>query len=193
MNEYVLFASVWFVAAATPGADTMLVLSAAISRGWKAVVPYSIGITLAKLVLLIGAYFGLTWLLAEQPQVLVALKWFGALFLVWRALSLWRTASAPESKALGGFWPGLAFAFAIGVSNPQAMLFYVALIPQVAGATNVWLLAGIIAIGFTVISAGYALLALPIQRALQRGANRLIVNRVVAAIFVVIAVVFVTR
>jgi threonine/homoserine/homoserine lactone efflux protein len=192
MSGYLLFASVWFVAAATPGADTMLLLTTAISRGWRATIPYSLGITLAKVALLTVSYFGLSWVLTTHPEWLTGLKWFGAAFLVWRAVSLWRSKGSAATKSQDGFWPGLALAFAIAVSNPQAMLFYIAIVPQVAAETNVWALNLIIAVGFTLISAMYALLAAPIQR-LLRGSNQQIVNRFVAGLFVTLAIVFVTR
>ena len=192
MSAYLLFASVWFVAAATPGADTMLLLTTAVSRGWRAIVPYSLGITLAKIVLLTIAYFGLSWLLTQYPDALTTLKWFGAAFLCWRAWQLWRSDGKLEVEGKAGFWTGFATAFAVGVSNPQAMLFYIAIVPQVVAQTNVWALNAIIAVGFSLISAMYALLAKPIQR-LLRGSNQLIVNRVIAALFVVLATVFVTR
>ncbi len=192
MSAYLLFASVWFVAAATPGADTMLLLTTAVSRGWRAIVPYSLGITLAKIVLLTIAYFGLSWLLTQYPDTLTTLKWFGAAFLCWRAWQLWRSDGKLEVEGKAGFWTGFAAAFAVGVSNPQAMLFYIAIVPQVVAQTNVWALNAIIAVGFSLISAMYALLAKPIQR-LLRGSNQLIVNRIIAALFVVLAAVFVTR
>ncbi len=192
MSAYLLFASVWFVAAATPGADTMLLLTTAIARGWRSTIPYSLGITLAKMALLTVSYFGLNWLLTSHPETLLALKWFGALFLLWRAFKLWRSSQVVGGRTKDGFWAGFALAFAIAVSNPQAMLFYVAIVPQVAIQTNVWALNAIIAVGFTLISAVYALLSGPIQR-LLRGSNQQIVNRVVAALFVVLALAFVTR
>ena len=51
MDAYLLFATIYFVAAATPGADTMLLLGRTLSSGWRAAIPYSLGITIAKTVM----------------------------------------------------------------------------------------------------------------------------------------------
>nr|MBP6187011.1 LysE family transporter [Rhodoluna sp.] len=58
MEAYWLFATIWFVAAATPGADTMLLLTTSLSTGWKSAIPISLGIIAAKVILLTLTYFG---------------------------------------------------------------------------------------------------------------------------------------
>jgi len=181
------------VAAVTPGADTMLLLTKTLATGWRSVIPYSIGITLAKIAMLTAAYFGFTQLLRTNPELMLGIKLFGAAFLVWRAWTLWRSTGLPSGSSREGFWPGLAMAFAIGASNPQAMLFYVAVVPQVVAETNIWVLDAIVVVGFTVVTVIYAGLATPIRVALARGNNQRIVNRIVAVIFVILAVVFITR
>lgn len=193
MNAYVLFTSIWFVAAVTPGADTMLLLTKTLASGWRSAIPYSIGITLAKIAMLTVAYFGFTALLDSHPELMIALKAFGVAFLIARAIKLWRGGALSAGRSSEGFWPGLAMAFAIGASNPQAMLFYVAVVPQVATETNIWLLDAIVAVGFTLVTAIYAGMATPIRAALARGNNQRLVNRIVAVVFVILAAVIITR
>ena len=193
LESYVLFATIWFVAAATPGIDTMLLLTTSISTGWRSAVSISLGITLAKVLLLTLTYFGLTALLASNPEIFVLLKVFGCAFLLWRAFKLWTSKLSISANPRTGFWPNLSFAFTAAVSNPQALLFYIAVVPQVAGSTNVLILNLIIAIGFPIISAIYIGLAVPIRGWISRGPNQRLVNRVIALVFVVLAFVLALR
>ena len=193
LESYVLFATIWFVAAATPGIDTMLLLTTSISTGWRSAVSISLGITLAKVLLLTLTYFGLTALLASNPEIFVLLKVFGCAFLLWRAFKLWTSKLSISANPRTGFWPNLSFAFTAAVSNPQALLFYIAVVPQVAGSTNVLILNLIIAIGFPIISAIYIGLAVPIRGWISRGPNQRLVNRVIALVFVALAIVLALR
>jgi hypothetical protein len=69
MDAYLLFATIYITAAATPGIDTMSLLGRTLEAGWRAAVPYSIGITLAKMIMVAVSYFGLSALLAASPEV----------------------------------------------------------------------------------------------------------------------------
>ena len=193
LESYLLFTAIWFVAAATPGIDTMLLLTTSINTGWKSAVSISLGISTAKVLLLTITYFGLTALLASNPEVYVVLKVFGCAFLLWRAFKLWTSKLKLSANPRSGFWPNFSFAFTAAVSNPQALLFYVAVVPQVSASTNVFILNLIIAIGFTLISLIYIGLALPIRAWISRGPNQNLVNRLIALVFVVLAVVLALR
>jgi threonine/homoserine/homoserine lactone efflux protein len=193
LESYLLFTAIWFVAAATPGIDTMLLLTTSINTGWKSAVSISLGISTAKVLLLTITYFGLTALLANNPEVYVVLKIFGCTFLLWRAFKLWTSKLKLSANPRIGFWPNFSFAFTAAVSNPQALLFYVAVVPQVSASTNVFILNLIIAIGFTLISLIYIGLALPIRAWISRGPNQNLVNRLIALVFVVLAVVLALR
>ena len=193
LESYLLFTAIWFVAAATPGIDTMLLLTTSINTGWKSAVSISLGISTAKVLLLTITYFGLTALLANNPEVYVVLKIFGCTFLLWRAFKLWTSKLKLSANPRSGFWPNFSFAFTAAVSNPQALLFYVAVVPQVSASTNVFILNLIIAIGFTLISLIHIGLALPIRAWISRGPNQSLVNRLIALVFVVLAVVIALR
>lgn len=193
LEPYWLFTVIWFVAAATPGIDTMLLLTSTIERGWRAAVAYSVGITLAKVLLLTVSFYGLNALIASAPAVIEILQWFGGAFLLWKAINLWNSKAARKQKLRAGFWPSFSLAFTLAVSNPTALLFYIAVVPQVSATTNVVILNLIIAIGFTLISAFYIGLAVPIRAWISRGPNQTLVNRLIALIFLTLAVVVVLR
>lgn len=193
MEAYWLFATIWFVAAATPGADTMLLLTTSLSTGWKSAIPISLGIIAAKVILLTLTYFGFAALIGAAPAILVILKVFGCGFLLWRAYKLWNTDATATTPAKAGFKQNLSLAFSVAVTNPQALLFYIAVVPQVSGSTNPWVLNLIIAVGFSLISAFYIGLAAPIGTWIGRGANQRLLNRSIALVFVILAVVIALR
>ena len=188
-----LFASVWFVAAATPGADTMLLLTTSLSRGTPAAMTSALGIIAAKILLLVITYFGLSALLTAAPELYQVLKFAGAVFLLWRAYKSWRAVGIANSESGQNSWASFATAFTIAVSNPQAILFYVAVVPQVALETNLAILSLIIAVGFAIISAFYIALAKPIGFWLARGSNQALMTKGVALVFVILSVLVVLR
>jgi threonine/homoserine/homoserine lactone efflux protein len=193
LEPYLLFATIWFVAAATPGADTMLLLTSSLSRGAKPAIALAAGITTAKVVLLVVSFFGLSALLTAAPPIYQVLKFAGAAFLLWRAFKTWRASAIGQSSTSQGFWSSFAMAFTIAVSNPQALLFYIAVVPQVALETNLVVLSLIIIVGFTLISAFYIALAKPIGTWINRGTNQSLMNKVIAIVYVILAALVVVR
>lgn len=193
MNAYLLFATIYLTAAATPGIDTMLMLTRTISAGWRAAVPYSIDIASAKMFMVAGSYFGLTALMAASPSIFFALKLFGAGVLFWKAYQSWNAGAIKVRETKDGFWPSLGTAFVIGASNPTALMFYMAVVPQVSRETSVYGLAAIVVAGFGLVSIFYISLAQRIRAWISRGSNQRLVNRIVAGVFVVLAVLVLTR
>ena len=193
MDAYWLFASVWLLAAAAPGADTALLVSTTIASGWKSALAASLGITTAKILLLIVAFFGLDAILTSAPQTFIALKVFGVLFLLWKAVRFWQTDQAFSAGEPKSGRQNFAMAFLTAISNPQAMLFYVAIVPQVAASTNLLVLTSIIAVGFPIISVFYMALASPIRMWANRSNNQKTLNRALAVAFALIAVVVAIR
>lgn len=187
MDAYWLFLAAWFLAAAAPGADTALLVSTTIASGWKSAIPASLGITLAKILLLLVAFFGLDAVLTNAPATFTVLKVFGVVFLLWKAYKLWTAQNPFGSGQVKLGRQNFLLAFTTGISNPQAMLFYVAIVPQVTATTNPLFLALIIAIGFPLISAGYILLATPIRNWVAKSSNQKTLNRGLAIAFVIIA------
>lgn len=186
MNEgYVLFTIAYLAAAITPGADTMLVLTRALDGRRKAWLVGS-GITLAKVTLLLMAFWGAGALIANNPAVLLAAKVFGSGFLAYRAWVLWNLSKAVNPSRRGKAFGDLGIGFATGFTNPQPLAFYLAIVPQVAGSTELGVLTLIVVAGFALVTLVYSALASPISKILQRHGPRLL-NRTVALILVGVA------
>jgi len=170
----------------------MLLLTTTLASGWKSSIATSLGISAAKVVLLLVAFYGLASLISAVPATFVILKIIGCAFLLWRAYKLATAApfgNVTQPDRTRNFW----LAFSVAVSNPQAMMFYVAVVPTVTSTTNPWVLSAIIAIGFSAISVFYIGLATPIRTWIARGQNQLLVNRIVAGVLVALTVVIALR
>ena len=119
-----------------PGPNNILALSRAVTHGYWAAHLGSFGRYPAYLLIFLAAGFGLGALLAASPLAFAALKWIGALYLVWIGYRLLRSAVAPsvegagasrETFQLGRFMRG---EFLVAIMNPKAFIFATAFYAQ---------------------------------------------------------------
>lgn len=131
---------VWaaFVAASTilliiPGPTVLLVVSYALGQGWRAAFPMAVGVALGDFTAMTLSMLGVGALLAASAGLFTALKWFGAAYLIWLGVKLWRaggtldaeprTDRASAARMLGHAWLVTAL-------NPKSITFFVAFLPQ---------------------------------------------------------------
>jgi homoserine/homoserine lactone efflux protein len=119
----------------TPGPAVLLVLSQALSRGTAKTVWSILGILSANTVYFVLSATGVGAILMASYDLFFAIKWLGAAYLVWLGLneifgrsSLLspRRDEDPRSDALRMFRKG----FILQMSNPKALVFFSALVPQ---------------------------------------------------------------
>lgn len=122
----------------TPGPAVLLVLSQALSRGVRQSVWSSCGILAAN-----GSYFilsatSLGAILLASYNLFFAVKWIGAGYLIYLGVSAIRSQepvlAVPGAKAPAGKWRTCADGFALQASNPKALLFFAAVLPQFINA-----------------------------------------------------------
>ena len=171
----------------------MLLLGKSLANGWKSTIPYSLGIIIAKVGMITLTYLGVGVLLLHAPVAFTALKLIGAAFLLWQAWRMWIAGRAEIKTRNEPFLPAVGTAILYGAANPQPWMFYISVMPQVAGKTELWILNLIVTIGFALITAFYAGLAVPIRRWMLQGNNGIWLNRTVAVLFVALAITFVIR
>jgi threonine/homoserine/homoserine lactone efflux protein len=89
---------------ATPGVDLMLTLTRTLQFGVRAGWAAALGIAAGCVVHTLAAAFGLAALLAASSAAFSVVKWAGALYLLWLAWGLWRTAwrGVPMNVAQSG-------------------------------------------------------------------------------------------
>jgi threonine/homoserine/homoserine lactone efflux protein len=193
------FAAAFFVFAASPGPDNMTIVARTISSGAASGIAYGAGTVVGILVFLTLAAFGLSIIAAKMAIVMTVLRYGGAAYLVWMGIRLWTAVPVvPELQPVSGR-RGLLRIFATGVAlnlgNPKMPLFYVALLPNVVGASltsahlgilvAVILAVEIVVIGGHVILAGRArnLLRTPrIVRRVNRAAGGVMIGAGIAVV-----------
>jgi homoserine/homoserine lactone efflux protein len=132
----------WFLFAVTetvlcfvPGPAVLLVLSQAISRGTKLALWSILGILAANTLYFVLSATGIGAVLLASYELFFAIKWVGAVYLVWLGV----TAFFGKSKLLslsgaaerGTREPRMfANGFILQMSNPKALVFFTALVPQ---------------------------------------------------------------
>lgn len=174
----------------TPGPNSLLVLTHGALHGhrktWFTVAGGAIGF----LALIALSMLGIGALLKASVHALVVLKVVGGAYLFWLGIQLWRSRpidlrpDAVAARASGGamFRQGLFTA----VSNPKALLFYGAFLPQFIDPMRD-LLAQFVVMAFVfvaveiVVEFGLALLAHRVRPWLQRAGRRF--NRACGGMF----------
>lgn len=115
-----------------PGTGTIYTLSTGLFQGWRASIAAAVGCTLGIIPHLLASIFGLSFLLHQGALLLQALKWAGALYLLYLAWVTWREESAfqfdstsPKQSA----WQIVAKAISLNLLNPKLTIFFLAFLP----------------------------------------------------------------
>lgn len=129
LGQLLLFITTLGVAIVTPGPAILAASRSAAARGWRATLPYALGLASGATVWAFAAAFGLTVVFRVVPELYLALRIAGGLYLLWFAWHLWRSAGAPlpDISAMPR-GPGFLQGFVLNASNPKPALFYSAVI-----------------------------------------------------------------
>jgi threonine/homoserine/homoserine lactone efflux protein len=135
MQSYLLFAGAFLISVATPGPDVAVVISRALAlRSAVRCVPMIVGIVAGKLLLLIAALLGISALAAALGTLFIAVKLAGAAYLAYLGVRMWNRPPRDEiGLSIGAAGPlrEAALGLAMSLGNPLAILFYLALLPNV--------------------------------------------------------------
>ena len=114
----------------TPGPVVTLVISTGAMQGVRAALATAAGTTLGNAVLLTAIAFGLDWVLANAAVVFNALRWTGALYLIYLGLNAWRNAGNNDELSANtrrvNFFRGIL----VALTNPKTIVFFTAFLPQ---------------------------------------------------------------
>lgn len=139
--------------------------------------------------------FGIGALLQASVLWLTILKWVGGAYLVWLGIQLWRSSPisidvVPPAPSRSG-WPLFRQGALAAVSNPKAILFFAAFLPQFIDPARSLFLQFIIMAGtFAVVEITYetvvASLAYRIRPWLQKAGKRF--NQACGGVFMAIGI-----
>src|SRR5262249_16028815 len=118
-----------------PGPAVLLVLSQALSRGTRMAAWSILGILAANTLYFVVSATCIAAVVLGSYQVFFAIKWVGAAYLVWLGLNalLGKSKLLSISGANGQNSSGsrmFADGFVLQMSNPKALIFFTALVPQ---------------------------------------------------------------
>ncbi|MFJ6695357.1 LysE family translocator [Streptomyces sp. NPDC091272] len=134
---YVAFVAAAFVLCVTPGPDMMFVVAMGGRGGPTTGVMAALGVAFGAMVHAVAAALGLSALFTSLPTLYDTLRWVGAAYLFYLAITAFRDRSdlgGDAAAAAGGPGPGRLRTFRQGaitnMLNPKVILFNVAFLPQ---------------------------------------------------------------
>lgn len=177
LDLWLTFLAASFALLLIPGPTVMLVLSYALSKGRSVAIASAAGVAFGDLVAMAASLAGLGALVLASATAFTALKWVGAVYLVYIGIKLFRSASSanPEMPQAADITASRVFRHTAAVTalNPKSIAFFIAFVPQFIKADAPLMPQFAILIITFVTMAGlnalaYALLADRLRNALKR-------------------------
>ena len=187
------FLASWIISL-SPGAGAIASMSSGLQYGFVRGYWNAIGLQLGLAMQIAVVAGGLGAVLAASSTAFYAIKWFGVAYLVYLAVKQWRAlpmdltddaAVRPVGKPMAMVFRG----FLVNASNPKALVFMLAVLPQFVNPQAPLLIQYLI-LGATMISvdmivmAGYTGLASKVLRLLRTPKQQKRMNRTFAGLFV---------
>ena len=124
-----------------PGADMTFIIAASARGGQRDGVIAALGVGTGALFHIVAAVLGLSAVLASETAF-TALKWIGAAYLLYTALSLLRDGPQAENAAplpvASSGWKLFRSAMLVNLLNPKVALFFLAFLPQFVDPKAEW-------------------------------------------------------
>ena len=133
LDTWLLFCLVCLALAATPGPNMLFLVSRTLAQGRAAGFVSLAGTSAGFALHALAAALGLSALLAAVPLAYEVVRWAGAIYLAWLAITTWRASAADDARvAAPHAAPGRMFRQGLltSVLNPKVAVFQLALFPQ---------------------------------------------------------------
>ncbi len=130
-----------------PGPGTFAILNATSRNGVSAGFGAVFGTLLGDFCFMVAAIVGLAAIMHSHPMIFKSFQWFGAFYLAWMGFQLLRAEiKTAESRIepIRSAWVYFRQAFAVCMTNPKAILFFVAFFPlflsPVSSRMTLWIM-----------------------------------------------------
>ncbi|MEH6672275.1 LysE family transporter [Halopseudomonas sp.] len=193
METWLAFLVACWIISLSPGAGAIASLSSGLNYGFGRGYWTAIGLQLGLLLQIGVVAAGVGALLATSEMAFRLIKWFGVAYLLFLAYRQWRSVPV-EMTTEAGIRPigkplALVFrGFLVNASNPKAVVFMLAVLPQfldpAAPMAGQYLImaATMIAVDL-IVMAGYTGLASRVLRLLSSPRQQRMLNRIFAGLF----------
>jgi homoserine/homoserine lactone efflux protein len=121
----------------TPGPNGLLSLTHGACFGFRSTISTVLGGALGFFLLIAASLAGMGTLLAASERAFTIAKWAGAAYLVYLGLKVWRAPAPVVALAVQEAGPNgpqrlrmFNQGFLVAVSNPKALIFFAAFLPQ---------------------------------------------------------------
>ncbi len=135
LDTLLLFFVTTFVVVLSPGPAVITVISESASNGFKRSLWVIFGIAVANAVFFVMSATGIVTLILASNLLFTAIKWAGVAYLLYLGISaLFGRSGAlsikPALKGKSNFHKVFLKGFILEISNPKALLYFSALLPQ---------------------------------------------------------------
>lgn len=158
-HDVLIFAAACLLMVLTPGPNMIYLISRSICQGRKAGVTSLIGVVGGFFVHMFAAAVGLTAVFLAVPMAYEALKWAGALYLLWMAWQALKPGARSPFEAqelVPDSTPRLVLmGFMTSVLNPKVAVFYLSVFPQFISPEHGSMFTQSILLGLTQISVSF--------------------------------------
>jgi homoserine/homoserine lactone efflux protein len=186
------FVACWVISL-SPGAGAIASMSCGLQYGFWRGYWNAIGLQIALALQIAVVAAGVGAVLATSSLAFSLIKWFGVAYLLWLALKQWRALpevldDSATPRPIGRPLVLVLRGFLINASNPKAIVFILAVLPQFLDPQRD-LVVQYLHMGATMVAvdlivmAGYTGLAAKVLRLLRTPRQQRLVNRSFAAMF----------
>lgn len=181
-----------WVISVSPGAGAIASMSSGLNYGFKHGYWNAIGLQLALIVQIGIVAAGAGVLFATTPWAFFIVKWFGVSYLVYLALMQWKAPIQSIDIQVDATQKSISklllHGFVVNMSNPKAIVFLLAVLPQFLDLSQPqwpqYLIMGLTMITIDlIVMAGYTGLAAKVLRLLKSPKQQKYLNRTFAVLF----------
>ena len=194
LETWLAFLAACWIISLSPGAGAIASMSCGLQYGFWRGYWNALGLQLGLMLQIAIIAAGVGAILAASATAFMLIKWFGVAYLVYLAVRQWRALPSdmadpstvrPIGKPLSLVFRG----FLVNVSNPKALVFMLAVLPQFIDP-HAPLLPQYLTIGATmatvdlIVMAGYTGLAAKVLRLMRTPRQQRRMNRTFAGLFI---------
>jgi threonine/homoserine/homoserine lactone efflux protein len=141
ITSLLLFASVYFVAVASPGPGMAAVVARGLAQGMQAAPAFIAGFVVGDLIWFTVAATGLAVIAKTFETLFLAIKYAGCAYLLYIAWKIWTApvaagnVEAAHEKVKS--WPSFLGSLSLTLGNPKVIVFFLSLMPLVVDVKTI--------------------------------------------------------